>query len=197
MDKCCEPKKCGCSTQPCTCAPKACGCKEKDCGCMGKEAANCKSKDCDCKKNGHSCKGKDCGCKIKDCDCKKMAGEKNMSSGAPSGNGIKTISADELLKKMKSEPDLIVVNVLSEDYYHKCHIKDSINVPLAQLQSIASESWNKNDKIVVYCANYECPASRNAFKLLEKLGFTHVCAYEGGIKEWCQKGYPIVGECAV
>lgn len=129
------------------------------------------------------CKNKECTCNG---DCKKM-------ESAGTGHVIKTITAEQLLKKLDTEATLIVINVLPQEYYTKCHIRGSINVPLEQLQGVANESWDKHDKIVVYCANYECSASKSAFSLLDKLGFTQVCAYEGGIKEWCQKGYPIVG----
>lgn len=110
---------------------------------------------------------------------------------------IRTLTAEQLLKKMELESSLVVVNVLSEEYYGKCHIKDSINVPLDQLAAVAGESWSKGDTIVVYCANYQCPASRDAFKLLDKLGFKHLYAYEGGMKEWCEKGLPVAGECII
>lgn len=146
----------------------------------------CKTKECTCTASNCNCDTSKCGCNEKNCACKR--------SGTTE-HDIKTITASELLKKMDADSALIVVNVLGEEYYNKCHIKGSINVPLEQLQGIALESWNKNDKIVVYCAHSGCPLSGNAFKLLDKLGFTHVCAFEGGIKEWCEKKYPVVGNC--
>jgi len=120
----------------------------------------------------------------------------NSNNNNQQENGIKTISAEQLLQKMKDDHSLLVINVLSQEYYMKCHIKDSINIPLDQLQGTAQESWDANDEIVVYCANNECPASRNAYNILKKLGFTRIMAYEGGIAEWSKKEYPTVGnEC--
>lgn len=108
---------------------------------------------------------------------------------------IVTISAQELLERIHQAPMLIVVNVLTDAQYNKCHIKDSVSVPLDQLKEIAMESWDKDAEIVVYCASYDCPLSKTAFKILHRLGFTNIKAYEGGIKEWLELGYPTVGAC--
>jgi hypothetical protein len=45
----------------------------------------------------------------------------------------------------------------------------------------------------VYCAVITCPLSRQCTKLLLDEKFEHVLAYEGGIVEWHQKGYPTQG----
>lgn len=88
----------------------------------------------------------------------------------------------------------IIINVLASSYYDDCHIKGSINVPLDDLEDYADE-LDKNQEIIVYCAKYDCPVSRQAFRLLKMLGFTNVKAYEGGIVEWFQLGYPVEGSC--
>jgi rhodanese-related sulfurtransferase len=90
----------------------------------------------------------------------------------------------------------IVINALDREHYQDCHIKNSINVPLDALTEYAKQ-LKKDDYIIVYCAHYDCPVSKNAYKLLTQLGFTHVAAYEGGIVEWRQKQYPLVGNCAL
>lgn len=85
-----------------------------------------------------------------------------------------------------------IINVLSPYYYQDCHIKGSINMPLEHLET-SSKSLDKNEEIIVYCAHYQCPASKKAWHLLHSLGFTNLKAYEGGIVEWHQLGYPTVG----
>ncbi len=89
----------------------------------------------------------------------------------------------------------MVVNVLSKDHYDECHIEGSINAPFDELEKHA-QSWDKQKEIVVYCASYICSASKNAYHKLKKMGFTHVHAYEGGTKEWKEKGFPVNGSCA-
>ncbi|MGC2310516.1 MAG: rhodanese-like domain-containing protein [Candidatus Babeliaceae bacterium] len=91
----------------------------------------------------------------------------------------------------------IIINALDTEHYQDCHIKNSIGVPLNELENYANTKLKKDDYIIVYCAHYECPISREAYKLLTKLGFTNVQAYEGGVVEWKQKNYPLVGACAL
>jgi rhodanese-related sulfurtransferase len=89
---------------------------------------------------------------------------------------------------------LLVINVLDESMYKDCHIPGSINVPLEKVPEFVAD-LDKQTPIVVYCANYLCSASRHAWMQLNQLGFKHVWAYEGGVAEWKQKGYPTQGDC--
>lgn len=89
-------------------------------------------------------------------------------------------------------PKLMVVNVLSPEAHQDAHIKGSINVPFEKLEETA-KNWNKDTRIVVYCANYFCTASAEGARKLQKMGFKNVAAYEGGSAEWIKLGYPIVG----
>ena len=89
---------------------------------------------------------------------------------------------------------VLVVNVLAPQYADDCRIKGSIAVSLDKLESFV-ESLRPDTKIVVYCAHYQCPKSEEAWRLLKKLGFTNCFAYEGGVREWFQKGYPCEGAC--
>jgi len=86
----------------------------------------------------------------------------------------------------------LVINVLDKQYYDDCHIKGSINIPLDQLESRAKE-LDKNQTIIVYCTSYSCSASRKAWHILNNMGFKDIYAYEGGMAEWYQMGFPIEG----
>jgi rhodanese-related sulfurtransferase len=87
---------------------------------------------------------------------------------------------------------LVVVNVLEPAEHQDAHIVGSINVPLENLEKV-SQDWPKDTKIVIYCGNYMCTASAYAAKMLAGLGFKDVLAYEGGVAEWKQKGFPVEG----
>lgn len=104
------------------------------------------------------------------------------------------LTAQELKKKMEEISSLLVVNVLPADAFKDCSITSSINVPLDELEE-QSKDWPKHKKIVVYCAHDKCPLSKQAYELLTKLGFQNVFMYEGGIKEWHDKGLPTQGAC--
>lgn len=107
---------------------------------------------------------------------------------------IRTITAEELKGKMGKDHGLTVINALNKESYDDCRITGSINIPLDTLQEKA-KTWARDKEIVVYCADEECPVSRNAFETLATMGFTNIYAYEGGMREWKQKGFPSQGAC--
>ena len=107
---------------------------------------------------------------------------------------VKNITAEDLKKHMNKSYDLLVINVLSKESFDDCRIKGSLHVDLKDIPK-AAERWNKNQEMVVYCASYQCSASKEAFLKLKELGFTNISAYEGGVKEWKQKGFSLVGPC--
>lgn len=90
--------------------------------------------------------------------------------------------------------NFLVINALAKDSYDDCHIKGSINVPLDHLESYVKDI-PRDAEIIVYCAHYACPVSREAWHLLNNLGFAHIKAYEGGMREWYQHKFPSVGKC--
>lgn len=106
------------------------------------------------------------------------------------------IKADDLKTAFEQDQSLSVINVLPASLHNDCHITGSINVPLKELVDTA-RSWEKNKKIIVYCALDECDAGEKAYILLSSMGFTDVTDYNGGIKEWFQLGYPTEGPAAL
>ncbi len=108
---------------------------------------------------------------------------------------IKHITAQELYAKMQAQPNLLVINVLTQNWYQDCHIAGSQNAPLKELPYLADE-WDRSQEIVVYCALDECDASEKACVLLACMGFTNVYEYSGGIKEWFNLELPTNGPCA-
>jgi len=87
-----------------------------------------------------------------------------------------------------------VLNVLDPALYQDAHIKNSINVPLAELKNFA-EHTPKDTVVVVYCAHKNCDMSARAWHVLHELGFENLFAYEGGMREWYDAGYPTEGPC--
>jgi len=110
--------------------------------------------------------------------------------------GVRTISTKDLKAMMDESVTLMVINVLPKESYDDCRIKGSLNVPLAELEH-ASESWDKEQKIVVYCASYTCNASEEAYLLLKKKGFNRIWDYAAGMKEWRKNSYECVGPCTM
>lgn len=107
---------------------------------------------------------------------------------------INAISAQDLSAKMAQNPNLLVINVLSQNWYNDCHIAGSINISLPEFIYKVG-SFDRNQEIVVYCALDECDASEKAYILLHCMGFMSVLDYIGGIKEWFRLGFPVNGPC--
>ncbi len=103
---------------------------------------------------------------------------------------MKTITAEELKEKKKSDQNFTLLFVLSEDKFKEGHIPGSINIPLGDIGKRKHE-LDMDEMIVVYCESYDCKASPKAGEKLEKFGFKNIYDFEGGMKEWREKGYPI------
>ena len=101
---------------------------------------------------------------------------------------FQSISKKELKKKMDQNEDFQIVNVLPPEHHNLGLIKGSLKIPVSELEK-RQEELDKSKEVVVYCASHECNASRDAAKKLAQLGF-NVRAYEGGIKEWKESGFP-------
>ena len=115
---------------------------------------------------------------------------KHMSVLVISMVGILLITGCDFSSSKKET--LHLVNVLDKPEYDDCHIPSSINVSVMELPKI-SEKWSKEDTIVFYCSNYMCTASATSCKILKKLGFTKVYAYEAGMAGWYQAQLPYEG----
>jgi rhodanese-related sulfurtransferase len=89
-------------------------------------------------------------------------------------------------------PKLVVINVLEKPEFQDCHIAGSINIPFDEFEDTIA-SLNKQNHYVIYCADYMCMSSGFCAKLLKNAKFEHVWAYEGGMAQWYQKGYPYQG----
>ena len=90
------------------------------------------------------------------------------------------------------KPELMIINVLEKPEFDDCHIAGSVNIPFDEFEDKIS-SLNKQNHYVIYCADFMCMSSGFCAKLLKDAKFEHVWAYEGGMAQWYQKGYPHQG----
>lgn len=101
------------------------------------------------------------------------------------------VSREELIDLLDSEK-VVILNVLASHAYDRIHIKNSISAPYDKLENGEFDDLGRDKKLIVYCASYDCGASRKAAALMRERGFD-VAAYEGGIREWAESGYPTEG----
>jgi rhodanese-related sulfurtransferase len=101
---------------------------------------------------------------------------------------MKTINTAELEELRDNGERFYLINVLSEKDFEEEHIPGSVNIPVDRLKDEATEKFDREDRIVVYCASEDCGASENAARDLDQLGFQNVQDYEPGLKGWKEAG---------
>ncbi len=109
---------------------------------------------------------------------------------------MKPITRNELKERLESHWNVLVVDVLAEEYYREFHLPGAINVPVDENfeERIQETIPDKSRDIVVYCYNKACTASEEAFKKMEKLGYEHVYEYAEGKEDWKDAGLPVETE---
>lgn len=107
---------------------------------------------------------------------------------------LTTITAEELKDALESERPPVVINALAPEAHRARHIPGSINVPVDDIEQVPSLVPNKDEAIVVYCANADCTASPKAAQKLEEMGYTNVVDFEDGYAGWRRAGFPLIGE---
>jgi rhodanese-related sulfurtransferase len=105
---------------------------------------------------------------------------------------MRIISSLELKAKQNRGDNFVLVDVLTKESYEHNHIEGAINLPVGELAELAPTRLpDKHQEIICYCASFECQASTSAGRILEKLGYTNVLDYKGGLKDWKEAGYPL------
>jgi len=107
---------------------------------------------------------------------------------------METLTRDQLKYMIDRDEKLYLINVLAPGEFEKLHIPGSYNIPVADknfIQKVEQRVNDKDAKVVVYCSNFNCTASPNAAKQLDKSGFSHVADFEGGMQDWQEAGYPV------
>jgi len=104
---------------------------------------------------------------------------------------VRSITREELKRKIDTEEDLVLIEVLTPAEYEREHIKGAINIPLERVASEVKERFEPDREIVVYCANSACQASPTAAEKLDEIGFEKVYDYTEGKKDRKEAGYPM------
>lgn len=94
------------------------------------------------------------------------------------------------VKKMMASADTLVIFPLSPIEFNNLHIKDSINIPIDNLETQLPD--DKSIKLVFYCLGVKCVASWRAAEKAVELGYKNVYAFREGLPGWTAAGYPTV-----
>ena len=88
-----------------------------------------------------------------------------------------TITTNEALKLI--DDGAIVVDVRTAQEYQEGHIKNAVNIPLDEIDTI---EYEHDQTIIVYCASGV--RSLEAVKKLANMGYTSLYNLDGGILNW-------------
>lgn len=95
------------------------------------------------------------------------------------------ITIKEMLEILKTNSNVVLLDVRSSQEYIEGHIRGSINIPVYDIEKQAKNKLNKDSIIIVYCS--AGIRSKRAIQILEKLGYENLYNVEGGIENLWMK----------
>lgn len=101
---------------------------------------------------------------------------------------MELITREELHAKLERGDEFRLVMTLAAPAYGQKHIPRSLCLETA---ADALAALDREEEIVVYCADAACAASIYAYYALEREGFRRLRRYAGGIADWEAAGYPV------
>ncbi len=107
---------------------------------------------------------------------------------------METLTTEELRLLVNDEPDMVLVDVLSEAEFQREHVPRSFNVPVSREtfeEDVEALVGSTETVIVVYGADGECEDSQLAARKLTAAGFPNVYLYEGGLRDWIETGHDV------
>ena len=108
-------------------------------------------------------------------------------SSWPEGQYVTTHDVYERLQS--GDPDMLLVNVVDEEFYYLGHIAGSLMIPWDTLEDHLDEI-DPSRHVVVYCR--KGVRSESAYPILTSHGYAWVWVMEGGLEAWTAEGYPTV-----
>ncbi len=105
---------------------------------------------------------------------------------------VRSISREALKARLDSKTPTTIIEALPRKYFDEGHLPGAIHIPHDQVAEKAPRVLgNKNETVVVYCANESCENSGIAAEALVAAGYTHVFKYAEGKKDWSEAGLPL------
>ena len=105
---------------------------------------------------------------------------------------VPAISCEELRAKIDNGDEFAIVDALPPISFAHSHLPSAINLPPSRVDAEAARRLpDRNQEIVVYCANPDCEDSVETAERLVALGYLNVRHYPGGKNEWRERGFPL------
>ncbi len=105
---------------------------------------------------------------------------------------VKPITKEELLELINSKQKFVLVDVRDTPDYEDEHIVGAVQLLISEMnENKVNSMFDKEDLIVTYSEDINCPAKIIAAEKLINFGFKNVLAYEASWKEWKESNYPV------
>ena len=113
---------------------------------------------------------------------------------APKADGdVLLIDVSEVRQRLEGGAPMLLIDTRGRGEFEQEHIPGAINIPLPKIAAAGQLPGIARDyEIVVYCIAETCPISRNAARVLARLGYTNVKDMRAGLLGWKQAGFETV-----
>lgn len=104
---------------------------------------------------------------------------------------IRETNVPDVRKRMDRGDKFLLVDVREESEYAKDHLPGAVHMGKGVIErDIEVRVPELNTEMILYCGG----GFRSALAAdnLQRMGYTNVISMDGGIREWREKGYPLV-----
>ncbi len=104
---------------------------------------------------------------------------------------VQIISTEELKEKNEKREEFILLDVRDTADFEEEHIVGAVHLLISEMNEQKVDSmFDKDDLIITYSADINCPAKKIAAEKLIGYGFKNVIAYDESWKAWKEANYP-------
>jgi rhodanese-related sulfurtransferase len=104
---------------------------------------------------------------------------------------IRELTVDEVKARLDRGDRFHLVDVREESEWGKDHLPGAVHLGKGVIErDVEQQLPNPDEEIVLYCGG----GFRSALAAdnLQKMGYSKVFSMDGGIRDWRQKGYPLI-----
>lgn len=115
--------------------------------------------------------------------CSQSDGKEQAINEELSNSIIKRVTKNEFNSFLESNPEVMMIDVRTENEYNAGTIKDAINIDVLESSFVNEvDKLDKTKPILIFCKSGG--RSSKALQQMKKLGFTHVLELEGGYSNY-------------
>ena len=108
--------------------------------------------------------------------------------------GAVIVSAEELIKLVYSNADLLIVDSRKQSEFLKGHIEGAVNIVDTEItrELLQGKLSSQSTAVLFYCNGPRCMRSSNSIEKALAWGYRNIFWFRGGWQEWSSKKLPVV-----